>query len=171
LKDRVGIYELLGDIHLLVGAYPPCIEAYQQALELASLPAKRTLLKSKIGVPLTWIGDERGLEYLNAVIHEADPQTQPAELAQSIVGLGRYQHYHGQHRQALQYFQQAYEIAEPLQDPFLKTSIYTCLAGASPTPGGIPAASMDWAPLVEIGGAPEVSAGDRCRRRIPDRRL
>jgi len=130
LADRVEIYELLGDVHILRGAFQPCLEAYQKALDLTTQPEKRAVLKSKIGVPLTWIGDERGLEYLNAVIKEADPKTQANELATSTAGIGRYHHYHGQHRQAVQYFQRAYEIAEPLQDPFVLTNIYTYLAGA-----------------------------------------
>jgi predicted ATPase len=151
LADQIEISELLGDIYLLRGAYQPCVEAYQQALKLTSQPEKRIALKSKIGVPLTWIGDERGLEYLNTVIQEADPKTQAVELAQSIVGLGRYHHYHGQHRQAVQYFQQAYEIAEPLQDAFLQTSIYAYLAGAYQHLAEFET-SLDWSRrLVELG--------------------
>jgi len=128
--QMIECYELIGDIHLLRGDFQPCIEAYQHALNLTTQPQKRVMLNSKIGVPLTWIGDERGLEYLNAVIQEADLQTQANELANSMAGIGRYHHFHGHHRQALSYLHKAREIAEPLQDVMVLTNIYTYLAGA-----------------------------------------
>ena len=146
--DRVDqtleIYELMGDIHLLRGDFVACVDALQRSLALAGESPRRVGLNSKIGMAYTWIGDEHGLEYLEAAVREADPQTQANELASATAGIGRYHHFHGHHRQALSYLHKAREIAEPLQDVVGLTAIYAYLAGAYQHLTEYPA-SIDWA--------------------------
>jgi tetratricopeptide (TPR) repeat protein/predicted Ser/Thr protein kinase len=138
------IYELMGDIHLLRGDFQACVDSLQRSLALAVESPKRVGLNSKIGMAYTWMGDERGLEYLEMAVREADPQTQANELANATAGIGRYHHFHGHHRQALSYLHKAYEIAEPLQDVVVLTAIYAYLAGAYQHLTEYPA-SIDWA--------------------------
>ena len=126
----VEIHELLGDIHLLRGAYGVCQEAYLWAIKLNQEELKRPVLNSKLGLAYTWSGDARGLEYLRAAIDQADPQTQATVRANAIAGIGRYHHYSGQLNHAIEHLEQAYAIAETSQDPLLLTNIYSFLAGA-----------------------------------------
>ncbi len=126
----IEIHELMGDVYFLQGATQPGVEAYQSALELTEDPKKRVVINTKIGVIYTWSQDDRGLEYLNTVVQSADPQTQPNQLAHAISGIGRFHHYRGQYRQAVEQLQHAHELAEPLQDPYVLTTIYSSLAGA-----------------------------------------
>ena len=43
--------------------------------------------------------------------------------------LGRYHHYHGQHKQAIEYFERARQLAEPLED-LADSLTFGFLAGA-----------------------------------------
>ncbi len=130
VDQLVEIYELMGDILFLQGSYLPCAEAYQQALHLTEEPRQRVELNTKIGTTYIWAQDERGLEYLNTVVRDADPRTQSNELAHATALLGRFHHYRGLYRQAIKYLAEAQEIAEPFQDPLVLTSTYAAMAGA-----------------------------------------
>src|SRR5574341_61152 len=143
-EQTIEIYELMGDIYLLRGDFQACVEALQRSLALTGGSPRRVGLSSKIGMAYTWMGDERGLEHLETASREADPQTQANELANATAGIGRYHHFHGQHRQALSYLHKAREIAEPLQDVVGLTAIYAYLAGAYQHLTEYPA-SIDWA--------------------------
>ncbi len=128
--DLAKIYEAIGNIYYLRGPFHKAVEAFQAALELTDDSAKRAELKTRIGVTYTYIGNEQAIEYLHTALKELDPQTQKLELARATAMIGRFHHYHGGSAEAIDYLEQARQIAEPIDDPGTLTEIYGYLAGA-----------------------------------------
>ncbi|MFN2176343.1 MAG: ATP-binding protein [Anaerolineales bacterium] len=124
------IYLARGDIKFLEGLLIPSVDDYLKALELAPSEADSALVKGKIGAAYGQVSDERGLNYLEDALNELDPETQTNELAFALAILGRYNHYRGQHKQAVEYLERARDLAEPLDEPLTLSFIYTYLAGA-----------------------------------------
>ena len=138
-----AIYEAIGDAQLFRDV-PESAHAFEQPLNLTTDPAKRTGIKSKIGTTYAMVGDQRGREFLEAAINELDPDAQGNELALATAYVGRLYHYHGQHRKALTYLEQARKIDEPLDEPETLCRIYGYLAGAHMYLAEF-AISMEWA--------------------------
>lgn len=126
----VEIAERRGDIQRLRGATPEALASYQQALAGTDVRARRAALNSKIGDIYISVGDERGAPYLQAALDELDPAAQTNELAQTLAQFGRRHHYRTEHTQAIEYLQRARALAEPLDDSYTLSTIYSYLAGA-----------------------------------------
>ncbi|MFN8498651.1 MAG: AAA family ATPase [Anaerolineae bacterium] len=131
LGDReaeAAIAERLGDLYY-GGKATLAVENYLTALQLTQSTTKRAVLKSRIGAVCAQIGDRRGEEFLEVALRELDAQTQQGELARAMAHLGRFRHYRGQHRQAIELLRQAHALAEPLDDVSTLVFIFFYLAG------------------------------------------
>ena len=137
------IHEAIGDLELWRDI-PKSIDAFERALNLATVSEKRATIKSKIGSAYVLVGDERGLGFLEAAEKELNPDTQGNELARTIGAVGRLYHHHGQHQRALTYLERARQIAEPLDEPLTLTYIYSFLAGSHQHLANLDE-SMEWA--------------------------
>ncbi len=127
-----AIHENMGDVHTQRGVFQPAVAHYQQALTFISpgdVP-RRAALNMKSGVAYAQVGDERGLNFLRLAERELDPATQTYELANTLATLGRYHHFHAQHRKAIEFYDRARQLAEPLDRADTLNYIYTYLAGA-----------------------------------------
>jgi tetratricopeptide (TPR) repeat protein len=122
----------------------PAVEKYEQAIEHIQAYAEseagavdrgrideiQAVLKNKIGTAYAQVGDARGPEFLQEAQEQLNPQTQVLELANNLTMLGRYLHYRGLHSQAITFFEQARELAEPPGLTLPLMYIYAFLAGA-----------------------------------------
>lgn len=124
------IYESMGNVYYLHGPFQKAVEYFQLALTLTPHPEKSAELKTRIGSAYAYVGDESGLEYLQAALEELDPENQQSELAIATSALGRFHHYRGQVDQAIDYLERALQLAEPLDDAATLTMIYSYLSGA-----------------------------------------
>lgn len=124
------IDEHIGDIHNLRGEIAPAVARYEQARTHTSAPAHRAALRVKIGFAYAPLGDTRGMDALQTSLTELDPQTQQAELAFALALIGRYHHYHTHHSKAIEYFEKARAIAEPMDDEKILDSLYSFLSGS-----------------------------------------
>ncbi len=126
------VYEKMGDVHFQRGVFQSAAEVGQQAL--AHLPPddrpRRSVLNMKIGNAYAQVGDKRGLTFLHLAEQELDPAAQADELAQTLASLGRYHHYQAQHRTAIEFYERARQLAEPLNRADTLYMIYTFLSGA-----------------------------------------
>ena len=126
-----AIDEQIGDIHEARAARrDPAAESYRRALGTATGPAARAVLNAKIGTTYCNVGDPRGLPFLEEALAQLDAVTQANELAIATASMGRYHHYRSEHRKAIEQFQRARQLAEPLANPGTLGLIYAFLAGA-----------------------------------------
>jgi predicted ATPase len=131
LPQRIAaIEEAVGELYYGRGPFELAVEHYQRALKHATTTSQRAALKTKIGAVYAYVGDERGLEYLQAAEGELDPQTQAGDLARALAMLGRFHHYRLEFDRSVQYLERARELAKPLDDPIILAEIYAYLAGA-----------------------------------------
>ena len=133
LSDQLAnIYEAVGDIHFQRGVYQSAAELGRQALAGIAPDdrPRRAVLNMKIGSAYALVGDNRGMSFLRLAEQELDPATQTDELAHTLASLGRYHHYQVQHRAAIEFYERALQLAEPLDRADTLTHIYTYLAGA-----------------------------------------
>ena len=130
IDEQTSIAEAIGDIYYNTGPFETAIEAYQHALNLADSPVKRAELGAKIGATFAKFGDERGVAYLKVSLEQLDPLTQVETKARALAMLGRFHHYRGQGKKAIEYLEEARLLAEPLGEPDLLTDIYSYLCGA-----------------------------------------
>ena len=140
LNDTGQLYEIYyarGDIQFHQGLFMHAVEDYQKAHLHARHQEQSASLKGKIGAAYAQISDARGLDYLEEARQELDRESQANELAFVITMLGRYHHYHGQHKQAIEYFERARQLAEPLDDSLTLTFIFGFLARRLPAPGPV----------------------------------
>lgn len=124
------IDEYIGDIHRLRGDIAPAVASYQRAQTRLASPLARALLNVKIGLAYSPAGDARGIEALQDALQELSPQTQPAEYASALALIGRHHHYQARHKEAVEFFERARAIAEPLDNAQALQSIYAFLAGS-----------------------------------------
>jgi class 3 adenylate cyclase/tetratricopeptide (TPR) repeat protein len=124
------IDERIGDIYLVRGDIAPSVASYERARAIVADASHRAALNVKIGRAYSPIGDARGIHALETALTELNPQTQPAEYASALALIGRHHHYHTHHKKALDYFEQARAIAEPLDDSQTLQNIYAFLAGS-----------------------------------------
>ncbi len=125
---EAALAERLGDLYY-GGKATLAVENYLAALELTESAPKRAVLKARIGAVCAQIGDRRGEEFLEAALRELDAQTQAGELARAMAHLGRFRHYRGQHRQAIELLDRAYALVEPLDDVATLVFIFFYMAG------------------------------------------
>ncbi len=133
LSDELAnIHESIGDVYFLHGIYQSAVEHCQQALAIISPEDthRRAVLNMKIGDAYTQVGDQHGLSFLRLAERELDPASQTNELALTLTLLGRYHHYHAQHRKANEFYERARQLAEPLDQADTLYYIYIFLAGA-----------------------------------------
>ena len=133
IEDRdaeAAVAEQLGDIYALRGPATSAVEHYTTALNMTQSASRRAVLTARIGAVYTEIGDMRGEAFFEEAVRELDPRTQPLDLARGLAYLGRFQHYRGRLRRAIELLDQAYVIAEPLNDPYTLLTIFSYLAGA-----------------------------------------
>jgi tetratricopeptide (TPR) repeat protein len=114
----------------LRGPLPLAIEYLERALSLETAPAVRLRAKLDLGITHIYLGDERGVAYLEEVQREADPTTQTSDLARAITWLGRFYHTRGRYRQALDCYERAYKLVESADTPWALSDLYVFLAGA-----------------------------------------
>jgi len=143
LEQLLTIHEAMGDIQSLRDT-AQAIDAFEHALNLATKAEKRAAIKSKIGSAYVMVGDERGLEFLEAAINGLNPDTQGNELAGAIAAIGRFHHHHCQYQQEFAYMERARQIAEPLDEPVTLAFIYGNLAGLHHNLAQLDR-SMEWA--------------------------
>ncbi len=129
-EQEARVAERLGDVYAIRRPASLAVEHYTAALALAQSAPQRAALKARIGDVYAVIGDERGVEFLQTAVRELDPETQRGEVALALAHLGRFQHYLGQHRRAIELLEQAYALAEPLDDTATLRTIFGHLAGA-----------------------------------------
>lgn len=142
----LDIYEAIGEVHHTRGDVQ-AVAAFEQALALTSDPRRRAAIKAKIGTIDTLLGGGRGLEYLERAIEDLDLETQRDDRVQAIAAIGRFHHYRGRHRQAIEHLDRARHLAEPDGRPGTLTFVYAYLAGAHQHLAEIEA-SMVWARLL-----------------------
>ncbi|MFN8472864.1 MAG: AAA family ATPase [Anaerolineae bacterium] len=141
---EAAIAERLGDIHAIQGSTASAVEHYTFALALTQAVTKRAELNARIGAVYAETGDMRGEEFFEDAIQGLDPETQPREFARALSYLGRFQHHRGHLKRAVELLDQAYTIAEPLDDPATLQTIFSHLAGAYEHLAS-PRESMEWA--------------------------
>ena len=127
--DLAEIYTSLGHACYNHGLLIAAAEAYQRALALPGDPHRHAALRSMVGKAYMFVGDDRGLPFLEQAQAELDPETQADELANNLAAIGRYHHYRAEWDQAAGYLEDALRIAEPLDNPATLVGIYTNLAG------------------------------------------
>jgi tetratricopeptide (TPR) repeat protein len=127
--DLHRIDEAMGDINEARGTTQPAVKSYERALATATEAAQVGAINAKIGTSYCNIGDPRGMPYLEAALRTLDPARPTNELAVATAAMGRYHHYRTEHRKAIEFFQRARELAEPLDDAGTLGQIYSFLAG------------------------------------------
>lgn len=129
-EQIASIEEAVGELYYGRGPFERAVEHYQQALTHTTAHDQRAALKTKIGAVYAYVGDERGLAFLQAAERELNPQTQANDLARALAMLGRFHHYRLEFDQAVEYLERARQLAEPLDDPSALAEIYAYLSGA-----------------------------------------
>ena len=127
---RGEIEQGIGVVHGARGDFPASLASFDRAIGLATDAPTRALRQMMAGEVCTRTGDPRGPDYLNAALAALDPVTQANARAATIGHLGRYHHYAGDPAEALRLLQEAFRIAEPLDDTGTLCHLYSYMAGA-----------------------------------------
>ena len=142
--ELAEIEEATGDLQSHRGMFYQATERYGRALGHLAARAERSgqapdgerlrqpqaALQNKIATAYAQVGDDRGPALLRQAQENLNPKTQLLELANNLAMQGRYEHYRGQHTQAIQLLHRARELAEPANLPLALTYIYAFLSGA-----------------------------------------
>jgi tetratricopeptide (TPR) repeat protein len=128
--ELAEIEERLGDVWWAFGESAPAVQHFERSVALSADSSRKLSVRSKIGEVLGRIGDPKGLPILESVRDQLDVEKQPADMARVIAMIGRYHHYRGQHRKAVEYLQQARELAERIAHDDLSGLVFSYLAGA-----------------------------------------
>ena len=128
--ELAEIEERLGEVWWALGESAPAVQHYERAVALNTDPGRRLSLQSKIGEVYGRNGDPKGLPILEQVREQLDPEKQPADMVRVLSVIGRYHHYHGHHRQAVEHLQQARAFAERIHHDTLMGLVTSFLAGA-----------------------------------------
>ena len=129
-SDVAAIDEEIGDTQESRGTTQTAVASYERALTRATAPEARAALRAKIGYAYGQVGDVRGLAFLETALAELDPSTQTNELALSTAFVGRYYHYRSELRKAIEFYERARQLAEPLDKASTLGTIYSFLAGS-----------------------------------------
>jgi serine/threonine protein kinase/uncharacterized protein HemY len=120
----------LADLYALGGQNRLAIEYYERALTSTKSGKAHAALLAKIGAVHATTGDERGLEPLRKAISELNQDESRLELATATIALGRFHHLHAEYTDAIEHYELARTLAEPLDDPSTLTTVYSYLAGS-----------------------------------------
>jgi tetratricopeptide (TPR) repeat protein len=126
--DQANILEMTGDVYSTTGPLPAAVEKYNDAIKLA--PEHRAQLWVKIGLVLNTTNDEKGISVLEDALTELDPDDHPVLVAEALAALGRFHHYRCEYSAAIELYEQARRLAEPLDDPQALMFIYAYTAAA-----------------------------------------
>src|SRR6185436_12483275 len=130
-RDALGqIEEGIGQVYGLRGDQKASLEHFDRAIALADDAATRALRQMRAGEICTRTGDPRGPEYLNAALASLDTEKQANARASCIGMLGRYRHHAGEPGEAVTLLEEAFRIAEPLDDTETLGHLYSYMAGA-----------------------------------------
>ncbi len=147
---QVEALEGMAAVHLRRGTAHVAGQTLERALELATDPGRRAMLKARIGEAYVTSGEVQARDFLEEALRELDP-AQTMEIAVATAMMGRYHHYRMEHGKAVELLTKAQRIAEPIDDADTLLSIYAYLAGAYQHMGRI-AESMRWARrCIELG--------------------
>jgi tetratricopeptide (TPR) repeat protein len=129
--DKLGeINRIIGELYFYQGLFDKAVDTFQQSLAYATSSNEQARLKMLIGMVFANVGDVRGLEYLQDAKEELNPEAQAVELVNAMVWVGRYYHYQSQHTKAIEAFQNALDMAEPLNQPDILVTPYAFLSGS-----------------------------------------
>ena len=129
--DPLALVEArLGSVWWALGESKPAAEHYRRAIGLERVKEQRLSLQTRLGEIFTTVGDPQGLPLLESVLGELDPARQPEDTARALALVGRYHHYRGNHRKALEFLERSRELAERTPSVALRGLIYSYLAGA-----------------------------------------
>ena len=129
-SDVAAIEEEIGDTQESRGTTQEAVESYERALARATTREGGAALRAKIGSAYGQTGDARGLAFLETARADLDPSTQTNELALATTFIGRYYHYRSELRKAIEFYEQARQLAEPLDNANTLGTIYSFLAGS-----------------------------------------
>ena len=130
LSAQAAIDEAMADIYLIIGPFDRAWELYEQALAASTDPVHATAIKVKMGSSMVHSGRPKGMTLLEETLPELDPEEQPLDVAMALSSLGRFHHIRAEYEQAIDYYQQARRLAEPLGDALVLSGIYAFLAGS-----------------------------------------
>ncbi len=128
LTAQSAILEQMGDIYSGTGPLTSAVENYSKAAALN--PKERAPIWVKIGLVYNTTNDDQGISILQDALAELNPEEQPVPVAQALAALGRFHHYRCQYSAAIDLFDQALELAEPIDDPTALSFIYAYTSGA-----------------------------------------
>jgi tetratricopeptide (TPR) repeat protein len=162
-EEMAAIEERIGDVWWASGESAPAATHFERAAALYQSKERRLSARSKVGEVYGRIGDPRGLPILEAVRAELDADRQPVDMARVVGMIGRYHHYRGQHRKAVEYLEQALTLAEKTEDMGLQALLCAYLAGAYQHLTDFPESNRWARRVIELGEAArnpyEIAAG------------
>jgi tetratricopeptide (TPR) repeat protein len=127
-RAQANILEQMGDVYSSIGPLTSAVENYWKAAALN--PKERAPIWVKIGLVYNTTNDDQGISVLQDALEELNPEEQPAPVAQALAALGRFHHYRCQYSAAIDLYDRALELAEPINDPIALTFIFAYTAGA-----------------------------------------
>jgi len=128
IPAQAAILERMGDVFGAIGPFDAAVDHYREAARLSS--ERRVSINVKIGLVFNTTNDEKGIPILEDALNVLDPEQDPVSVARALSALGRYYHYRCEYSAAIDLYEQAREIAEPIGDIPSLTFIYAYLAGA-----------------------------------------
>lgn len=122
-------YHLQSQAYGTRGRFPQAIQAVKEAIARTKDPLEAAKLKVEQGGYHTLLSDPAGLSVLQEAVEVLEAEKDSADLANAITLLGRFHHYQARHRLAIEHYQRALAIAEPLKDHFAVFNACAYLAG------------------------------------------
>jgi tetratricopeptide (TPR) repeat protein len=114
--DRTGLYESLGDLHILSGEYYPALECYSQASHKAS-KSKLAVLQHKIGQVYQRQGMwERAMGYFREALNGPEPSANPGLHARILADWSLVEYQLGKPREAQELAQKALDYSNRTQE-------------------------------------------------------
>jgi tetratricopeptide (TPR) repeat protein/tRNA A-37 threonylcarbamoyl transferase component Bud32 len=133
LDDEPGVLDLdrkLGDLYNLRGELGPAEAARRRVLDGLTDPHERAAAQVRLGDIYARNGLPQGMDLLNEALAVLDPVTQALDRAEALTIVGRYHHYRLEQRRAIEFFEQARVVLEPLDEPETLVTLYGYFAGA-----------------------------------------
>jgi tetratricopeptide (TPR) repeat protein len=127
-RAQASILENIGDVYSVIGPFDKAVAYYEQAAEMST--ARKPAIGVKIGLVLNISNDERGVSILKDSLDELDAENDPLRVAQAFSALGRFHHYRCEYSAAIELYERARELAEPIGEPVSLGFIYSYFAGA-----------------------------------------
>ena len=147
---RTEVIERSGDLLFDRGHVKDAADRFEQALALGA-GDREGYIKTKLGGAYAMASDVRGVQIVEEGLAAVTAETDPVWHAIGLSSLGRFYHYQGRARDAVEVLERAYEIARPTDDESALRSIFSFLAGAHQHMSD-PEGAMKWArELVALG--------------------